>query len=44
MFPELVWKSFGSWLRTIRPGKVTHDVKTQKRRTLSYGFLPFVVS
>jgi hypothetical protein len=20
VFPELVWKSFGSWLRTIRPG------------------------
>ena len=20
VFPDLVWKSFGSWLRTIRPG------------------------
>lgn len=20
MFPSLVWSSFGSWLRTIRPG------------------------
>ena len=25
-FPELVWKSFGSWLRTIRPGVVPSEL------------------
>ncbi len=24
-FPQLVWKSFGSWLRTIRPGIVPSE-------------------
>jgi hypothetical protein len=38
MFPELVWKSFGSWLRTIRPGVAPSEfvVAEALRNSLPY--------
>ena len=40
-FPKLVWSSFGSWLRTIRPGVVPSElvVKTALRNTLPHFLL-----
>jgi hypothetical protein len=43
VFPELVWKSFGSWLRTIRPGIPPSElvVTTALRNTLPEFLLSF---
>jgi hypothetical protein len=41
VFPQLVWQSFGSWLRTIRPGIPPSEmvVATALRQTLPYFLL-----